>query len=262
MPPKLTLPEISEVHVSVAFTYDMRNAEYLAEQWRVVGVPVHMGGPAFDTPGGNFVPGRYLKPGYVVTSRGCPNRCRHCSVPEREGYQLRELPVTNGWNIIDDNLLACSEAHIRAVFEMLSRQPEKPLFTGGLESKRLKPWHVDLLRESGAREIFFAYDTPAAHEPLVEAGKLLRSGGIEYKSHAASCYVLIGFDGDTFESAEKRLKQTVLAGFRPHAMLYRDRTGIVDAKWSSFQREWARPQIVGVKMREILEEGRCNFHWQ
>ena len=81
-PPKGGLPDMEEVHVSVAFTYDMEKACQLAEQWMKLGVPVHMGGPAFNMPGGDFVPGMYLKKGYVITSRGCPNRCWFCSVPQ------------------------------------------------------------------------------------------------------------------------------------------------------------------------------------
>ena len=68
------------------------------------------------------MPGMYLKKGYVITSRGCPNRCWFCSVPRREGGRLRELPITEGNIVLDDNLLACSRQHIEAVFEMLGRQ--------------------------------------------------------------------------------------------------------------------------------------------
>ena len=103
-PPRGGLPDIEEVHVSVAFTYDMEKACQLAEQWMKLGVPVHMGGPAFNMPGGDFVPGMYLKKGYVITSRGCPNRCWFCSVPRREGGRLRELPITEGNIVLDDNL--------------------------------------------------------------------------------------------------------------------------------------------------------------
>lgn len=128
-PPVLTLPEIDEVHVSVAFTYDKEKAEYLAEDWRIVGVPVKIGGPAYDdSADGDFVPGRYLKTGYVITSRGCNNHCWFCSAWRREG-KLRELPITNGWNVLDNNLLQCSEQHIKDVFEMLKKQKEKPVFT-------------------------------------------------------------------------------------------------------------------------------------
>ena len=37
-PPMLALPEIDEVHVSVAFTWDLPAAERLAEEWLTVGV--------------------------------------------------------------------------------------------------------------------------------------------------------------------------------------------------------------------------------
>lgn len=244
IPPPKQLPEIDEVHVSVAFSYDMEKAEQLAEQWRKVGVPVRIGGPAFNEPGGDFVPGLYLRKGYVITSRGCPNRCWFCSVPAREGYKIRELPITEGFNVLDDNLLACSERHIFAVFDMLKRQKEKPIFTGGLEARLLKAWHVDLLRESKTRRMYFAYDTKADYEPLVEAGKILRDGGITKASNRAKCYVLIGYDGDTLDKADKRLRDTWAAGFVPYAMLYRDKSGIVNQEWKSFQRIWVRPEIV------------------
>ena len=70
-PPLLILPEIDEVHISVAFTYDKEKAEYLADAWEVVGVPVKIGGPAYDDPAdGPFIPGMYVKKGAVFTSRG------------------------------------------------------------------------------------------------------------------------------------------------------------------------------------------------
>ncbi|MDR2972312.1 MAG: hypothetical protein LBU83_10345, partial [Bacteroidales bacterium] len=102
-----------------------------------------MGGAAMGDSGGDFVPGMYLKHGHVITSRGCikERNCWFCSVWSREG-EIRELPITNGWIINDSNILACSEKHIRAVFEMLSRQPKRPVFSGGLDSRLLKEWHV------------------------------------------------------------------------------------------------------------------------
>lgn len=251
-PPMLALPEIDEVHISAAFTYDMHRAAWLYWQWRQVGVPVELGGPAYNQPGGEFVPGRYLKKGFVITSRGCPNRCWFCSVPRREGYKLRELPITEGWNVLDDNLLACSEQHIRAVFAMLKRQKERVVLSGGLEARLLKPWHVELIHDVAVKRMYFAYDTPDDLEPLIEAGKILRAGGISEKSHAAACYVLIGYEGDTMDAADKRLRQTMKAGFLPYAMLYRGEDGKVNPEWARFQTSWVRPQIVGTKMREAL----------
>ena len=248
-PKKSEIPEVDEVHISCAFTYDLQKAETLAAQWMRLGVPVKLGGPALGKPGGDFVPGLYLKKGYVITSRGCDNACWFCAVPQREGG-LRELPITPGNNILDDNLLACSESHIRAVFEMLKRQPERPIFTGGLEAKLLKPWHIDLLREVKTKRMYFACDTEDDYEPLVQAGRLLRDGGFSKASHSAACYVLIGYPSDTMEAAEKRLRRVWDAGFWPFAMLYRGKDGKVDGVWSKFQRSWVRPDMVAMKLKE------------
>lgn len=235
--------EADAVQVSVAFTWDKPRAEQLAEAWRKV-APVTIGGPAYNAPGDLFRPGMYVKEGYVITSRGCPNRCWFCSVWRREGAVVRELPVTDGWNVLDDNLLACSEDHVRAVFTMLKRQGHRAEFTGGLEAARLKPWHVDLLRELKPKQMFFAYDTPDDLEPLQQAGKMLLAAGFTTASHTLRAYVLIGYPRDTFDAAEKRLNQTVDAGFMPMAMLYRDASGKTTADWRVFQRQWARPAIM------------------
>lgn len=250
-PPMLGLPEIDEVHVSVTFTYDRKKAEELAYQWEMVGVPVKIGGPAYDDPAsGQFIPGRYLKKGYTVTSRGCNNRCWFCSAWRREG-KLRELEIKDGWDVLDNNLLQCTEKHILAVFGMLKRQPVRPKFTGGLEAKELKPWHCDLLREVKTQRMYFAYDTPDDYEPLVEAGKILRAAGITPQSHTAACYNLIGYNGDTFEKAQERMEQTIKAGFVPYAMLFRDKDGKVDREWARFQRDWLRPSLVSHKFGEV-----------
>jgi hypothetical protein len=133
---------------------------------------------------------------------------------------------------------------------MLKRQKERPLLTGGLESRLLKEWHVDLIREARIKRFYCAYDCPADYEPLVAAGKLLRDGGISKASHSAACYVLIGYDGDTFEAAEKRLRAAWDAGFFPYAMLFRDADGKTDMAWRKFQSAWVRPQFVVRNLRE------------
>lgn len=234
--------EADEVHISVTFTWDLPEAERLEKEWRHV-APVKIGGPATGMRGEEFVPGRYLKRGYVITSRGCPNNCWFCSVPKREG-KLRELPITEGWNVLDDNLLACSDIHIELVLAMLGVQGHRVEFTGGLEAKRLKEWHAAWLRTMNPKQIFFAYDTPDDYEPLIEARRILRSVGFSEGTHSLRAYVLIGYPKDTIRKAEYRLHKTMAAGYFPMAMLYRDKTGSTDREWRRFQRLWARPAIV------------------
>lgn len=235
--------EADEVHISVTFTWDLPQAERLAKAWECV-APVKIGGPATGERSEGFTPGMYIKKGYIITSRGCPNQCWFCSVWRREGSQIRELQVSEGWNVLDDNLLACSDEHIRRVFSMLKKQKmRRAEFTGGFEAKRLKQWHVDLLADLKPAQVFFAYDTPDDLEPLIEAGKLLQGVGLKIK-HPLRAYVLCGYARDTMDAAEKRMYQTIDAGFLPMAMLYRDRDGNRDKEWMRWQRNWARPAIM------------------
>ncbi len=249
--------EADEVHVSVTFTWDLPRAEQLAGIWtRAHIAPVVLGGPALGRPGGEFVPGRYLRTGYVITSRGCPNRCRYCVVPSREG-PLGELPITEGWIVQDDNLLACSEPHLRAVFEMLARQGRPAVFAGGLDAGRLNDFHLGLLADLRPRpKVFFAYDHPAALAPLMRAGARLKEIGYTREGHRMLAYVLAGYPGDTIAVAETRMREAIAAGFMPFGMLLRDAEGKADPAWAAFQRRWARPRIVGAAMRNLKASWR------
>jgi hypothetical protein len=237
-----------EVHVSVAFTYDIPAAERLARQWERV-APVKVGGVAYGDPGADFIPGRYIREGYTFTSRGCPRRCWFCSVWKRDPVP-RLLPILDAWNILDDNLLACPEPHVRAVFAMLARQKRRVEFTGGLEALALQDYQVELLAALKPRpNCFFAYDPGDAFETLQSAGRRLLEAGFTAQSHRLRCYVLIGYPKDTFDKAEKRLKEVMGVGFTPMAMLWRPETPSAQkwapsADWRAFQRRWARPSII------------------
>jgi len=252
--PGLFVPDgLTAVHVSVAFTYDLPRAEYLARSWARTGLPTEIGGPATGTRGEEFVPGRYLRDGYTITSRGCDNRCWFCSVWRREGG-LRELPIHDGCNVLDDNLLACSEAHVRAVFAMLARvkrERHQPIeFTGGLEAARLQPWHVDLLADLRPKQMFFAYDEPADYEPLVAAGRMLREVFTD-TSRSLRAYVLCGHPRDTPDAAEARFVQTLEAGFWPAPMVYRNERGERRPEFIPLARTWFRPASAAARFREI-----------
>ena len=245
--------EIDKVHISVTFSWDIKEAERLFNEWKQI-APTEIGGPAMGQKGEEFTPGVYLKQGYVITSRECPNRCWFCSVWRREGDALRELPITDGYIIQDDNLLSCSDDHIRAVFTMLARQKQRPIFSGGLESRKLKKWHIEELLKLAPKQMFFAYDTPDDRDPLFEAGKMLLENGFTRKSQSLRCYVLIGYPGDTIEAADKRLNEVMQAGFMPFAMPYRDQLGKRDESWIKFSWPWMRPAAISAKYRAIGEK--------
>ncbi len=246
--------DITEVHVSVAFTYDIPRAERLAKAWERV-APVKVGGVAYGDRGEDFIPGRYIRHGYTFTSRGCPRRCWFCSVWKRDPIP-RLLPIQDGWNVLDDNLLACPEPHVRAVFAMLARQGRRVEFTGGLEARALEDYQVDLLAGLTPKpNCFFAYDPGDPFETLDDAARKLLAAGFTRESHRLRCYVLLGFPKDTFDAAEQRLRQMQGIGFTPMAMLWRPENPAAerhspDRAWRAFQRRWARPAIIhGIPIR-------------
>src|SRR6516225_2241719 len=240
--------EADQIHISVTFTYDKPYAEQLAEQWRHV-APMSIGGVAYGDAGADFVPGKYIKHGYIFTSRGCPRRCWFCSVWKRDPVP-RLLPVIDGWNILDDNLLACPRDHVEAVFAMLRRQHRRIEFTGGLEALSLQDYQVELLASLRPRPtMFFAYDPGDEFETLRSAASRLLEAGFTAASHLMRVYVLIGYPKDTFAAAEQRLRQMLAIGFTPMAMLWRPETQsqqkwAPEESWRTFQRRWARPAII------------------
>jgi hypothetical protein len=251
--------EADEVHISVAFTQDKLRAEQLADQWRHV-APVKIGGVAYGDASLEFIPGRYIKPGYTITSRGCPRRCWFCGV-WKKWPTPNVLPVVDGWNVLDDNLLACPRDHVEAVFDMLRRQTRRVEFTGGLEALSLEDYQVELLASLTPRpNMFFAYDPGDAFETLESAARRLLEAGFTARSHRMRCYVLIGYPKDSFDLAEARLQQMVGIGFTPMAMLWQPETPSQEKwapapAWRAFQRRWARPAIIHTRVADAGLEG-------
>lgn len=230
------------VYISVVFTWDKRYAERLAESWRDHYRHVFLGGPAYDDPGGEFTPGQFLKDGCTITSRGCPKKCGWCKVPLTEGA-IRELSIKPGWIVQDNNLLACSESHIRAVFSMLREQGKRIYFNGGLDKHFLQPWHRELFDSISIGELWFACDTGADLPNLERAALVLR--GIPQRK--LRCYTMLGYDSEeTPADAERRCQRVLDLGFMPFSQLYQPPhdpvpTRIYSAEWKAVMRKWARP---------------------
>lgn len=173
----------------------------------------------------------------------------NCSVWKRDPVP-RVLPIQPGWNILDDNLLACPRPHVEAVFAMLRQQRRRVEFTGGLEALALEDYQVGLLADLRPRPTcFFAYDPGDHFETLQAAAARLLAAGFSAASHRLRCYVLIGFPKDTLEHADTRLRAILGLGFTPMAMLWQPETARAEKwqpgpEWRAFQRRWARPAII------------------
>lgn len=248
--PELFMPEYDEIHISVAFTWDIERAKWLAKQWEFV-APVKIGGPAMNGEGDEFVPGQYLRHGITITSRGCPNNCPWCFIKK----PLQELSIYPGNNIIDNNLLACSARHLDKVFRMLGDQREIKI-TGGLEAARITDKITEQLRSLRIRRIYTAYDHPSRFLETAKAIGILRR---HFSRDSVSCYVLIGFGNDSIDEAEGRLRLILETGAMPYAMLYRNKQGEFpqpEKKWRKFQKCWVRPAYI----RYILKNKGTPFY--
>lgn len=237
--PPLFLPASADVpvHVSVTFTWHKRAAERIADSWRVFFKNVQVGGPAYGDPGGEFTPGRYLKDGCTITSRGCPKTCGWCVVPKREGA-IRELEIKPGWIVQDNNLLACSERHLRAVFEMLRAQNRRIFFNGGLDKHFLKDWHRTLFDSIRIGELWFACDTAGDVTQLERVARIL--DGIPMRKRR--CYTMIGYDDETLLDAERRIERVFALGFMPFTQLFQSEAPRVYTRdWLALRKKWCRP---------------------
>lgn len=236
-PPPLFRPASGPVFVSVVFTWDKKRGEELKRQWERFYFPVTIGGPAYEDAGGDFTPGLFMKTGCTITSRGCPKKCSWCVVPRRSG-PIRELTIKPGWIVQDDNLLATSEPHTRAVFDMLQEQNRNVFFNGGLDKHFLKDWHIPLFHSIKIGELWFACDV------LQDLGAIERASGMldGIPLRKRRCYTMIDPNTETLRDAEFRLERVLELGFMPFCQLYQsDTIKTYPEEWRKLQRKWARP---------------------
>lgn len=230
------------VMVSVTFTWWRKRAEEIAESWRSHYKNVRVGGPAYDDPGAEFIPGMFLKQGCTITTRGCPKKCGWCSVPKREGA-LRLLPIRPGWIVQDNNLLSSPRDHFEAVFEMLKAQKRCCFFNGGLDKHFLQPWHVPYFDSIAIGELWWAVDEQDDFKWISRVKELFA----HVPMRKMRCYTMIGYDnGETLAQAEKRIERVFNLGFMPFSQLYQPPyanvpTKIYNADWKAVNRKWSRP---------------------
>ena len=245
--PQLFLPAAKEVHVSVTFTWDLEEGYRLQKAWEKYYPVVKIGGPAVkDNMVNGFNPGMYIKEGVTFTSRGCDRRCPWCLVPEREG-EIRLLDIKPGWIIQDNNLLMTPRWHQEKVYQMLKCQQREALFVGGVDARLVDDWVAEQFRNIRIKRIYLAADTEGSLSVLARAvGKLSF-----LHRERMTCYVLIGFDGETMESAEERLKSVWKIGCMPFAQLYQPPEKYIDyqVEWRQFARKWSKPMIVRARMK-------------
>ena len=147
-----------------------------------------------------------------LTSRGCPNSCPWCFVPEAEGKIVDYADPDSFVRVdhdhvmlLDNNLLAAPGA-VR-VLEWAGRFHGSVDFNTGLDTRRIDRATAKLLSKVKIRPwIRLACDSEAGKKPLVKAMANLESAGIAVGQRRTVVCVLVGFSGELSEEDIERTK--------------------------------------------------------
>jgi len=159
-------------------------------------------------------------------TRGCPNSCPWCIVPEKEGpirpYRRWYEVVrgdTNQVVLLDNNVLACDWG-LEQIKEMARLDLYHYDFNQGMDARRITPDIAKLLSNvRWTRFVRVSCDTSEMLPVVEQAAAYLKEAGIA-KSRLFT-YALI----QDVEEAEMRIKKLIDLGFEVFAQPYRDFAG-------------------------------------
>ena len=160
---------------------------------------------------------------YGFLTRGCPNRCRWCVVPQKEGgirpYMDVDDITLHGARpyavLMDNNILACDYG--LSQLEKIAERRYHVDFNQGLDARLVTPDVARLLaRVRWIKRIRFGCDTTAQIVECERAISLVRQAG--YKGEFFLYCILIDFDESFHRLSYWRKYKYVL----PHAQPYRD----------------------------------------
>jgi len=204
-----------DLYISVPFTWDLPGLRAEFVQRPLFIGKIIVGGPAVKLVPGTFVdlpwveegPARcdgalqQVNPMATRTTVGCPNRCKFCAVHRMNGGEFREL---DDWPdlpiLIDDNLLAASDAHIDRVMDRLERHDQVD-FNQGLDANLLSDHHAERIARLRKPIVRLAMDSQAEAGSWLTAFHRLREAGVA--KHKIRSYALIGFDSGPDEAWER-----------------------------------------------------------
>lgn len=231
--PNLALMKISSWHkaqgdnVEWYNPFDEYDIVYMAKvftftpdygQWITNANHIRRGGTGYDiystlpeemeyvTPDYSIYPGIDNKTAYGFLTRGCPNKCKWCVVPRKEGnvrpyMDVEQIAVDGRTNLIlmDNNILACDYG-----LEQIQKIIDKGYrvdFNQALDARLITEDIAKLLAKvRWLKNIRFGCDTPKQIIECENAMKMIDS----YRAKPAS-YLMYTMIGDDFNEAVSRL---------------------------------------------------------
>jgi hypothetical protein len=166
------------------------------------------------------------KTAYGFLTRGCPNHCKWCIVPKKEGMirpymDIEEIAINGRKNVIlmDNNILASDYG--LAQIEKIIDLKIKVDFNQALDARLVTPEIAKMLAKvKWIKRIRFGCDTPKQIEECERATALIDEAG--YKGEYFLYCILIDFE-ESFNRINYWKKKNVHR-YIPHAQPYRDFT--------------------------------------
>ena len=249
--PNLALMKISSFHKALGDSvewynpFDYYDKVYMAKvfsftpdygQWMKNTDCIERGGTGYDLkkvlphiidrtqPDYSLYPSIDNKTAYGFLTRGCPNKCKWCVVPKKEGklspyMDVEEIAIKGRKNLIlmDNNILA-SDYGLKQI-EKIVRLGLRVDFNQGLDARLVTEDIAKLLAKvKWIKRIRFGCDTPGAIIECEHATTLLDKYG--YKGEYFFYCILL----DDFRESFSRINYWRSKGrrFLPHAQPYRD----------------------------------------
>lgn len=203
----------------------------------------------------SIYPGCDFAIGYLT--RGCPNRCRWCVVPRKEGgirpYRTWEELVrqdTNKLVLMDNNILACKHG-IRQL-ESLTGSIYRIDLNQGMDARLVDDGIADILsRIRWIRFIRFSCDQKSQIEPIRKTIELLGKHGV--KPYRIFIYLLVTEDIQDASDRVEALKEYKAINLYAQAER-NERMGIIP---NNMQLEFQNRYIYGGSYRNETWEGYC-----
>lgn len=191
--------------------------------------------------------------GYIT--RGCPNHCRWCIVPKKEGairpyrtWKQLVRPDTDKLVLMDNNILACDYG-IGQLADMAGSGYKIDL-NQGIDARLVTPEIADILaRLQWIRYLRFSCDQESQIEPILHTCQLLAERGV--KPYRVLVYLLVTADLGSAARRVEALKK--LRGISLYAQAERNEgKGIIPSK---LQLEFAQRYVYsGCYRKETWKE--------
>ena len=244
-----------KVYISCIFKKNAGQAKGIATYYQ--DAEIVLGGCGFDLkktlpqeietikPDYDLYPSTYSQ-GY--TTRGCPNKCGFCIVPEKEGkIRIAQHPREfadarfDTMMIMDNNLFGAPDYWQKEIFDWFENTSTKMLSPQGWDARLLNEHRWLMLSAiKHASVIHFAWDDIKDEKHIVRAIEIMKQGGITdgHLRRNISFYVLAGYQKSTFEDALYRCNRLKEMGTQAFVMPYHKKDKRINAlaRWAN--RPW------------------------